>query len=457
MKAISLWTLIICTVLVTGCNDSELEEREIVVNPVISDVFKEPEKLEEDSFIDLGTEEAIKEYLVGEWIFDQAHISQVNCKMIIDNDLNIKLSFLNTYTDEFKNDYDGKIILNRQYKETHEVPDIISIELSDDNWPGGDYFFLHRSIYDKKNVMSLFFAGNGNGIFDFLGDIDNFEYGPEEIIFEKASGVVSKLPVRKNEEFHAVFWGEGEEGFWLDDVLWTPIEEYDPDPKYPEGMINYENQSKESVLYKLEGKKKDSILLGQNFYPGEVYFVKTDEKGEIIKIEHGEHKVYIDIVDDPENYGYAAFENSDMWEKEIIKIMKEGDLIKESGPFTVKVKDAQILDLYLFDEFRENFQGKDKLTALTLTIEIEKESTAKDVIYTTGSIATNTGEIVVEEPMLSDYIGGEPGELYKESGTMVFILDSESRDIESIIYYMEGAYDENYNYMGEEIEFEIEF
>lgn len=293
IKRVVLLAVIICFVILSGCNKSEL---------IDSDSSGKDESLPMPP-PSLSLEEEIIEYLVGEWVFDKDHISDVICKMYIDKDLNINLAFNNTYTDEYKDTWQGKITFDRQYAELDERPDLISIELSDDSWPGGDYFFLHRTIYNENSVMSLFSAGNGNGIFDMLGDIDNFEYGPEEIIFEKEGGKSSQLPLRKDEEFHAVFWGKGdqEEEFWLDDVLWTPIEEYDPDQKYPDEMMIYENQVQESVLYSLLEDKSKDILLGQNFFPGEVYFVKTDANGKIIEIEDAQHKEYIDTINDPDS------------------------------------------------------------------------------------------------------------------------------------------------------------
>ena len=293
IKRLVLLAVIICFVILPGCNKSEI---------------KEIDSLGKDEHTpipppSLNPQEEIKEYLVGEWIFDKNHISDVICKMDIDKELNINLAFNNTYTHEYNDAWQGEITFDRQYAEIDEKPDLISIELSDDSWPGGDYFFLHRTIYNGKSVMSLFPAANGNGIFDMLGDLDNFEYGPDEIIFEKESGKVSHLPLRKDEEFHAVFWGKGdqEEEFWLDDVLWTPIEDYDPDQKYPDGMIIYENHVKESLLYSLLEVKAKDILLGQNFFFFFFYFVKTDENGKIIEIENAEHKEYIDTINDPDS------------------------------------------------------------------------------------------------------------------------------------------------------------
>ena len=226
--------------------------------------------------------------------------------MDIDKDLNVHLSFYNRETNQSKGDYKGIINFDRQYASPNEAPDLISIELIDADHPGGDFFFKHRTVYDGKCVMSLFFAGNGNYIFDMLVDIDNFEYAPEEIIFEKICQEISPLTPLKNSEFYAVFWGDAANGksLWLDEVQWTPIEEYDPDPMYPDRMMLYEDDVPGSVLYNILPDKLEQIvgtnkyeMIGMNKFEGEVYFVKTDENGTIIEFEDAAYKAYIDGLD----------------------------------------------------------------------------------------------------------------------------------------------------------------
>lgn len=245
-----------------------------------------------------SNESGIKKYLEGEWVFDDPYTSDLTCNMKIDKDLNIKLSFHDNYTDTFKRNYSGKIQFEKINVETDDIPDAISIELKDSEWPGGEYYFLHRTIYNGKRVMSLFSAGNGNGIFDMLGDIDNFEYMVGEIIFEKTSGEVSKLRPSKNDKFHAVYWGKGKDGksLWLDDALWTPKnEEYAT--IYPRVMTAYENDIRESVIYTIVASEIRDIL-GDDLFPGEVYYVETDEQGRIKHFISAERKRFLEASEE---------------------------------------------------------------------------------------------------------------------------------------------------------------
>lgn len=295
----------------SGCNKAEPENTDAIVSGKIPLVVEEPfdsEKEEvEISGINLNSEEGIKEYLIGEWISDKETLSdylltesEINCNMTINQDLNVNLSFYNRYTDEIIGDYMGQINLDSFEGKGDKLPDLISIDLGDSDWPGGDYFFLHRTIYDGKSVMSLFFAGSGNGIFDLLADIHNFEYAPEEILFEKITEEKSQLKPLEDKEFYAVYWGTGPDGksLWLDEVQWTPTEEYDPDALYPSRMTLYHDDFPESALYGI-AKESMSNILGNPMYAGEVYFVQTDKDGNIIDFEDAAYRQYIETINEP--------------------------------------------------------------------------------------------------------------------------------------------------------------
>lgn len=455
MKRIGL-TVLVCVVIFTGCNNSKSKNINTETNSNLSVESKDHQEGLKMPRIDLNTEKDIKDYLIGEWVFDKEYMSNCICNMTIDYDLNIKLIFHDKYLDEFKGEYVGKITLERQYSNLDQAPDLISIKLADKELTGGDFFFLHRTTFDKKNVMSLFFAGNGNSIFDSYLYAEESDYAPNEIIFEKESEVLSKPNFRKDDKFYAVFWGKGEDekNLWLDDVLLMPKDEYDPDTLYPSRMNFYENNVKESTLYEINSDNIKNIL-GDDLFPGQVYFVQTDLNGNIIDFINAEDKENIDLIDAP--YGYELFLNSDIGTSKVVKSLKEINLIKNSGPFNIKITDVQVLDFILSDEYKEEFENKDKLTVVTMTMEVENKSTDKNWIDPLGIIVTNTKEQTEAYYELSDNIGGDYISNNIKKGTILFMLNSESKDIKKIIYSIEGAKDENFNSIGEDIEFEIKF
>lgn len=273
---------------------------------VIPDASGIADKINEDSKPvyppDFSTEKGIREYLIGEWTYDREYLNycvldpaDVFAKMIIDKDLNVHLSFEDKYTNESKGEFTGKIEFDRLHAKPNEAPDLISIVLGEEDYPGGDYLFKNRTIYDGKCAMSLFFAGNGNHIFELLATEDIAYYAVDEIILEKVSGLKSELHPTKNHDFYAVSWGTGADGksLWLDEVQWTPSEEYDPDPDYPTRMTLYEDDVQESVLYKIATDNMKEVLM-ENLVPGEVYYVRTDKQGYVIEFVNADFKEYID-------------------------------------------------------------------------------------------------------------------------------------------------------------------
>ena len=323
MKSIGLFIIIVSMLTLSACNKSESgnlnkeerpkipliveESKTTTVTSIPEDTNIVQEEETEIIEINLNSEDSIKEYLIGESTTDKETLSDylltesdINCNMIIDQDLKINLFFYNRYTDETIGDYHGSISFDRLDENWDELFDLISIDLGDSHWPGGDYLFLHRTIYDGKRVMSFFPTGNGNCIFDLLADIDNYEYAPEEILFEKVTGEKSVLKALEDSEFYAVYWGPGvdEKSLWLDEVQWTPTEEYDPDALYPTRMTLYQDNLPESVLYRIAEDNMTDILQ-QTMYPGEVYFVQTDIDGNIIEFEDAAYKEYIQIINEP--------------------------------------------------------------------------------------------------------------------------------------------------------------
>ena len=297
MKKRIFLSILISIIFLSGCNVVKPNYKDNKINndnmPIVekSDNIQKQNKGITNIFFD--SEDDIKEYLVGEWIYENDYKSQIVCQMEIDDNLIVKLSFNNSLTGESKGDYTGQIKFDRLYSEPNEIPDLICIELKNSDYPGGDFFFKHRTIYDEKRVMSWFLASNGSCIFDRLGS-DDYEYLTEEIVFEKRSGETSKLQPHKNKDFYAVFWGKGKKSqdLWLDDAIWTPQED-DFAPLYPIAMNSYENEVPESVLYNISSEKK-SELLGDDLFPGDVYFVQTDEYGDIINFISADYKRYID-------------------------------------------------------------------------------------------------------------------------------------------------------------------
>lgn len=281
---------ILIALILTACSSKVINDPKVDKNP-----NNDNDPVSENTTFDLtllDSEVGIKKYLIGEWTYDYYERGDVISKMIIDENLNVKISFTNTYSETPKGFYSGKVILNRIYASNDEAPDMLSIELEDENEPGGDFFFLHRSNYANKRVMSLFYAGNGNSIFDIEDPNGEYRETPDEIFFQKTTNEVSKEKVRINDDFYAVYWGRENNSLWLDDVWWQ-VNDEDLSREYPWRMGIYENDVYGSVLYKVDPQQVSEVL-GDEMPIGEVYYIETNNKGEIIHLIDAHRKDWVE-------------------------------------------------------------------------------------------------------------------------------------------------------------------
>lgn len=355
----------ISILILTACSESKPEKNDKLENTITLPVDEDSKGVEEEGTTisppDLSTEEGVKEYLVGEWTCRIDYMSNIVVSMNISQDLDVQLLFYDTFTDEAKGEYKGKISLDKIYATSEEAPDVISIELDDDQYSKGDFFFLHRTIYDGKRVMSLFFTGSGNSVFNILSaydDDDDYDYTIDEVMLEKVTGEVFQGTPRKNDSFYAVFW-EHEvlfESIWLDDVYWTPPLDDDYSTDYPRPMTLYENDKHESIIYHVNPDKKFEIL-GDNMFKGVVYYVETDKNGNMIELIDADYKKYLE--EGPEDYIDSEIKDliyhiitTDIFE--IQEYLDDGMKILFTGE-TIIIDDEECYFIFLGTEDEEGF------------------------------------------------------------------------------------------------------
>ena len=297
-KSIRMLLVFITIIFLTGCKGPKPEVIENNKPTTVLPVVKKPEPtiVKEPSIFppDLETEQGVREYLVGDWVCEIEYMSNIVANMTIHENLDVQLSFYDSYINALVVDYKGDIMFKRIYRDEEDAPDIITLQLNKEPYIECDYYFFHRTIYDGKRAMSLFFADLENSVFDIFTEDNGLEYTMGEVVFEKVTGEVSEVKLRKNDEFYAVFWGHGVhyESIWIDDVEWEPREE-DYNFNYPVPMIVNENEVKESILYKVDSDKKFDIL-GDDMFKGDIYYVKTDERGIIVELISAGRKMFLE-------------------------------------------------------------------------------------------------------------------------------------------------------------------
>ena len=142
----------------------------------------------------------------------------------------------------------------------------------------------------------------------------------------------------------------------------------------------------------------------------------------------------------------------------IYKTNEEVNLEQQSGPFIVKVLKSRISTLEPNEDSKFMFDNKDKVTIITLYVEVENTSKEINYIYPNqGTIVTNTKEQVDCDLLLSEDIGGDfIGEVIKK-GNIFFVLDSDPEEITNAKYIISGPHNENLDRLGEDITFELSF
>lgn len=130
---------------------------------------------------------------------------------------------------------------------------------------------------------------------------------------------------------------------------------------------------------------------------------------------------------------------------------------QESGPFNITLLNASLADLVVSDEFAEWF---DTPEVVVVAMEIDVENTTGDTnaIYPDqGTIVTNTGKQVDADLLMSDDVGGDfLGEVTK-SGTVFFFFEEDPAAIENVRYVIGGGFTENFESLGEDLEFSVDF
>jgi len=244
---------------------------------------------------DMQTEAGIREYLTGEWRFyDPTNFGYNSCRMLIDKEMNVEFEFYDGVSNAPKGIHTGIFTYGRIFASANDAPDIIRLELADDGTMlGGDFFFVHRTIFDGRCVMSLFSAGNGGCVLDLLDQSDENGWGicPVEMYFTKETGGEYQPPLRMSAEFHAVYWGGYEHGImWLDDIDYDresfsgyDLEEIGSFTWYRYLITAYDNEIPVSAEYMLSDDLASAI--GGDLRIGDVCLVKTDEHSGIIDIQ----------------------------------------------------------------------------------------------------------------------------------------------------------------------------
>lgn len=131
---------------------------------------------------------------------------------------------------------------------------------------------------------------------------------------------------------------------------------------------------------------------------------------------------------------------------------------KETGPIILNIPQINTISSQLKGEMAE-FLETDAIEYIQIDMEVENTSEETISFYADqATITTNTGEQLESDMWLSDYIDGDYIGAVKKSGSLFFILNnSNAEDIEWVRIIIEAPHDENWDSVGEKIDFQVDF
>ncbi|MBR7553592.1 hypothetical protein ACFFJI_11405 [Allobacillus sp. GCM10007491] len=129
----------------------------------------------------------------------------------------------------------------------------------------------------------------------------------------------------------------------------------------------------------------------------------------------------------------------------------------ETGPVVLTIEKVVATSGELNEEGQQFFET-DEIDYIQVDISVENTSDEDISFYAgQGTVSTNTGEQIEPDMWLSDHIEGEMMAGTKGSGTMAYVLEnSNAEDIESIRLVFDAPLNEDWDTIGEDLDFEIE-
>lgn len=142
----------------------------------------------------------------------------------------------------------------------------------------------------------------------------------------------------------------------------------------------------------------------------------------------------------------------------ITKKQKDLEDVHENGPMKLTITGIQLGELEPSADYIDMFDGKEKLT--TVTVGMTAENTSEDTVsfYPDQAVlTTNAGDQVDADLFLSGDVGGDFFGKVKKEGEVIFLLDTPVEEIESGKLIINGSHDENLDRLGEDMQIELEF
>lgn len=165
-----------------------------------------------------------------------------------------------------------------------------------------------------------------------------------------------------------------------------------------------------------------------------------------------------EVKEEPKKETVQETEESEYGKRTLIKRNDNLNIEKTTGPFIVRITHAEIVKVEPSEQTKPMFENKDQVTTVSITVEAENTTEDTNSFYPNqGTITTNTQEQKDADLFFSGDVGGDFIGPVKKKENVIFVLDSAPEEIESIKYIIGVPYNSNYDSIGEELTFEIDF
>ncbi len=129
----------------------------------------------------------------------------------------------------------------------------------------------------------------------------------------------------------------------------------------------------------------------------------------------------------------------------------------ETGPFKVNIEQVNAVSGDLNPQSAQMFDTE-QLEYIQIDLQAENTS-EEDLTFYAGQaqIVTNTGEQLESDMWMSDHIEGDFMGGVTQEGTLIYLLEqSQAEEIETVRIVISAPQDEDWQEVGEEIDFEVE-
>ncbi|MDI3234153.1 hypothetical protein QK289_03965 [Exiguobacterium antarcticum] len=152
----------------------------------------------------------------------------------------------------------------------------------------------------------------------------------------------------------------------------------------------------------------------------------------------------------------AKVEKSEMGTKTIHFTNKKLGISTKLGPINFHINMVQTSRLKINKGYEDMFDDKNEVTLIVLNVDVENTIDDSTNFYPNqATLTTNTGEQINAEVVYSDDVGGEFIGKVKKSGNIIFVAQSNPKEITNVKFIVEGPSDASFTSLTDRYTVEI--